>query len=154
LRVAAAHAAFAPTAPSSQAAQDLLVQNGFADQRLEHVAARAVFGKATIYRRWKSREALVLRLQMDLAAPHLTIDETGNTRAELLAAVTTAMRAVVDTPFGPVIRAVLSEMAIDPRPGDPLRATSPRSAAPKSQGHPARYRAGRPASRRRCRRGH
>jgi AcrR family transcriptional regulator len=105
-----------------QAAQDLLVQNGYADLRLEHVAARAGVGKATIYRRWKSREALVLTLLMDLAAPHITIDETGNTRAELLAAVTNAMRAVVDTPFGPVIRAVLSEIAIDPRLGDPFRA--------------------------------
>jgi len=105
-----------------RAAQDLLIQNGYADLRLEHVAARAGVGKATIYRRWKSREALVLTLLMDLAAPHITIDETGNTRVELLAAVTNAMRAVVDTPFGPVIRAVLSEIAIDPRLGDPFRA--------------------------------
>src|ERR1700738_3530222 len=105
-----------------QAAQDLLIEDGYADLRLEHVAARAAVGKATIYRRWKSREALVLTLLMDLAAPHITIDETGNTRAELLAAITNAMRAVVDTPFGPVIRAVLSETAIDPRLGDPFRA--------------------------------
>jgi AcrR family transcriptional regulator len=105
-----------------QAAQDLLIQNGFADLRLEHVAARAGVGKATIYRRWKSREALVLKLLMDLAAPHIAIDDTGDTRAELLAAVTNAMHAVIDTPFGPVIRAVLSEIAIDPALGDPFRA--------------------------------
>jgi hypothetical protein len=59
---------------------------------------------------------------MDLAAPHIAIEDTGDTRAELLAAVTNAMRALVDTPFGPVIRAVLSEIAIDPALGDPFRA--------------------------------
>jgi len=33
------------------AARDLLTEEGFADLRLEHVAARAGVGKATIYRR-------------------------------------------------------------------------------------------------------
>jgi tetracycline repressor-like protein len=33
------------------------------------------------------------------------------------------MRAVTDTPFGPVIRALLSQIAINPTLGDPFRAT-------------------------------
>ena len=32
------------------------------------------------------------------------------------------MRAVTDTPFGPVIRALLSQIAINPALGDPFRA--------------------------------
>jgi hypothetical protein len=60
---------------------------------------------------------------MRLAAPHITIDEMGDTRAELLAAVTNAMRAVTETAFGPVIRALLSQIAINPALGDPFRAT-------------------------------
>jgi hypothetical protein len=47
----------------------------------------------------------------------------GDTRAELLAAVTNAMRAVTETPFGPVIRALLSQIAINPALGDPFRAS-------------------------------
>jgi AcrR family transcriptional regulator len=104
------------------AARDLLIEDGFADLRLEHVAARAGVGKAAIYRRWPSKEALALELLMELAAPHLAIQETGDTRHELLAAVTNAMRALVDTPFGPVIRALLSQIAINPSLGDPFRA--------------------------------
>jgi AcrR family transcriptional regulator len=100
-----------------------LVEEGFADLRLEHVAARAGVGKATIYRRWPSKEALALDLLMRLAAPHLAIEDTGDTRAELLAAVTNAMRAVTDTPFGPVIRALLSQIATNPVVGDPFRAS-------------------------------
>jgi AcrR family transcriptional regulator len=100
-----------------------LVRDGFAQLRLEHVAADAGVGKATIYRRWPSKESLALELLMQLAAPHLSIEDVGDTRAELLAAVTNAMRAVRDTPFGPVIRALLSQIAINPTLGDPFRAS-------------------------------
>jgi len=100
-----------------------LIRDGFAHLRLEHVAAHAGVGKATIYRRWPSKEALALDLLMQLAAPHISIDDVGDTRAELLAAVTNAMRAVTDTPFGPVIRALLSQIAVNPALGDPFRAS-------------------------------
>lgn len=105
------------------AARELLSEEGFSDLRLEHVAARAGVGKATIYRRWGSKEALAQALLSELAGPHIAVAETGDTRAELLAAVTNPMRAVTDTPFGPVIRALLSQIAINPTLGDPFRAT-------------------------------
>lgn len=104
------------------AARDLLIADGFAALRLEHVAARAHVGKATIYRRWPSKEALALDLLLELAAPHIAIAETGDTREELLVAVTNALRALTDTPFGPVMRALLSQIAINPALGDPFRA--------------------------------
>jgi AcrR family transcriptional regulator len=100
----------------------LLIRDGFADLHLEHVAAHAGVGKATIYRRWPSKEALALELLMQLAAPHIAIEDVGDTRAELLAAVTNAMRAITETSFGPVIRALLSQIAVDPALGDPFRA--------------------------------
>jgi AcrR family transcriptional regulator len=103
------------------AARALLIEEGFADLRLEHVAARAGVGKTTIYRRWPSKEALALELLLGLAAPHIAVAETGDTREELLAAVTNAMRALTDTDFGPVIRALLSQIAINPSLGDPFR---------------------------------
>ncbi len=106
-----------------EAARDLLSQDGFSDLRLEHVAARAGVGKATIYRRWGSKEALAQELLAELAAPHIEIVESDDTRTELLAAVVNPMRAVTDTPFGPVIRALLSQIAVNPTLGDPFRAT-------------------------------
>jgi AcrR family transcriptional regulator len=105
------------------AARELLSEDGFADFRLEHVAARAGVGKATIYRRWGSKEALAQELLAELAAPHIAVAESDDTRQELLAAVTNPMRAVTDTPFGPVIRALLSQIAVNPTLGDPFRAT-------------------------------
>ncbi|HVC43093.1 MAG TPA: TetR/AcrR family transcriptional regulator [Candidatus Saccharimonadales bacterium] len=105
------------------AARQLLIEKGFAAMRLEHVAARAGVGKATIYRRWSSKEALAQDLLAHLAAPHIAVDDSGNTRDELLAAVLNPMRAVRETDFGPVIRALLSQIASDPSIGDPFRAT-------------------------------
>ena len=105
------------------AARELLIEEGFTRLRLEHVASRAGVGKATIYRRWASKEELAQELLAGLAGPHIAIADVGDTRAELLAAVVNPMRALTDTPFGPVIRALLSQIAINPTLGDPFRAT-------------------------------
>ncbi len=105
------------------AARELLSEAGFTNLRLEHVATRAGVGKATIYRRWGSKEALAQELLAELAGPHIAIPDTGDTRQELLAAILNPMHAVTDTPFGPVIRALISQIAGNPTIGDPFRAT-------------------------------
>jgi len=106
-----------------EAAREQLIKEGYSGLRLEHVAAHAGVGKATIYRRWRSKEQLAQALLADLAAPHIAIDETGDTREEMLAAVMNPMRALTESEFGPVIRALLSEIAANPALGDPFRAT-------------------------------
>ncbi len=106
-----------------EAARELLVEEGFTRLRLEHVATRAGVGKATIYRRWHSKEALALELLLGLASPHIHVFDVGDTRAELLQAVENARRALTETPFGPVIRTLLSQIAVNPSIGDPFRAT-------------------------------
>jgi AcrR family transcriptional regulator len=103
--------------------RELLIERGFAGLRLEHVAARAGVGKATIYRHWRSKQELAQEVLAELAAPHISVTETGDTREELLSCVLNPMHAVIDTDFGPVIRALLSQIAIDPRLGDPFRAS-------------------------------
>ncbi len=105
------------------AARAELVEHGFSRFRLEHVAARAGVGKATIYRRWPSKEALAQELLSELASPHIAVADVGDTRAELEACVENARHAVAETPFGPVIRALLSQIAINPALGDPFRET-------------------------------
>lgn len=99
------------------------MKEGFTRLRLEHVATRAGVGKATIYRRWRSKEALALELLLGLASPHIHVFDVGDTAAELLQAVENARRALTETPFGPVIRTLLSQIAVNPSIGDPFRAT-------------------------------
>jgi AcrR family transcriptional regulator len=105
------------------ATRALLVEQGFTRLRLEHVAARAGVGKGTIYRRWASKEALTLEVVLELAGPHIDIADVGDTRAELRAATRNPLDAIVATPWGPVIRAMLSQIAGNPAIGDPFRAT-------------------------------
>ena len=104
------------------AARHLLIEEGYAGFRLEHVAARAKVAKATLYRRWPSKEALALGLMMELVAPHLTIADTGDTRQELIASMMNPITALTRTPFGPVVRALLSQISTNPALGDPFRA--------------------------------
>ena len=80
-------------------------------------------GKATIYRHWPSKEALALELLLELAAPFLEVRDVGDTGRELRAAVDNAIRGLTRSPFGPVIRALLSQIATNPALGDPFRAT-------------------------------
>jgi len=105
------------------ATRTLLAESGFSRLRLEHVAARAGVGKATIYRRWGSKEALCEELLADLAAPHIAVPDIGDTRAEMLACVVNPLEAITQTEFGPVIRALMSQIAGNPTLGDPFRAT-------------------------------
>jgi AcrR family transcriptional regulator len=105
------------------AAREELVEHGFTKFRLEHVAARAGVSKSTLYRRWSSKEALAQDLLADLAAPHIAVDDVADTREELYQCVEHALRALRDTPFGAVIRALVSQIAINPKLGDPFRAT-------------------------------
>jgi AcrR family transcriptional regulator len=103
------------------------VAHGLSGLRLEHVAARAGVGKATIYRRWRSKEALAADLLAGLVAPHIAVDDLGDTRAELRACVTAAVRAVSQSPFGPVVKALVSQIATNPALGEPFRATAVRA---------------------------
>jgi AcrR family transcriptional regulator len=67
-----------------EAFRELLLEDGFARLRLEHVAARAGASKATIYRRWRSKEDLAVDLLHELATPFLPIPDSGDMRAELV----------------------------------------------------------------------
>lgn len=103
--------------------RELLIEQGWSKVRMEHVARRAKVGKSTIYRHWPSKHALAQEVLLELATPHIAVPDVGDTRTELLATVLAPMRALTETDFGPVIRALLSEIARSPELGDPFRAT-------------------------------
>lgn len=110
------------------ATRDLLIANGYDRLRLEHVAAKAGVGKATIYRRWSSKEELAQALLEELASPLIDVPDMGNTRDELLQVVNNAIARLEGSAFGPVVRALLSQIAINPLLGDPFgeRVVGPR----------------------------
>jgi AcrR family transcriptional regulator len=77
---------------------ELLAEEGFQGLSIEAVAARAGVGKTTIYRRWSSKEELVME-----AIRHVQIDvpvmDTGNFRNDLAALLKTVYQGFMAHPY-------------------------------------------------------
>ena len=66
---------------------ELLADRGLGALTMEAVAQRAGVSKATIYRRWPSRDHLVAAAFASISEP-IAIPDTGNVRDDLMAMVT------------------------------------------------------------------
>ena len=75
-----------------KATLELLAEEGFDGMSIEAVANRAGVGKTAIYRRWSSKEALVIDALKALDAEVLVVD-TGNVRADAAAFLLKAVGA-------------------------------------------------------------
>lgn len=102
------------SAHADQAIQDaaieLFVEQGFEAMSMEGVAARAGVGKTTIYRRWDSKEDLV----MDAVVCHITTVEDpdlGSVREDLVHLIATFQQAAHATPIGHVFPRMVAEVA-------------------------------------------
>ncbi len=73
-----------------EAVLDLIVEGGYADLTMAGVAARAEVAKATVYRRWASREDLVADALESLMLPPVPAGTTvaGTLREDLVATLT------------------------------------------------------------------
>ncbi|MFD5208628.1 TetR/AcrR family transcriptional regulator [Streptomyces anulatus] len=73
-----------------EAVLDLIVENGYADLTMAAVSARAGVAKATVYRRWSSREDLVADALESLMIPPVPAEVTaaGTLREDLIAVLT------------------------------------------------------------------
>ena len=67
------------------AALDLLVADGFDGMSMEGVATRAGVGKSTVYRRWPTKEHLVLDAVVRRCAEHVVSPDTGSLHGDLVA---------------------------------------------------------------------
>ena len=102
------------------AAVELLAEIGYQELSIERVAARAGVGKATIYRWWNSKSALVIEAMqhgMPLALP----PHTGDTRTDLHATIESAAHTFAATPAGSTVRALAADIARDPATAERLR---------------------------------
>jgi AcrR family transcriptional regulator len=88
-------------------------ESGYADLRMERVAARARASKASLYRRWPSKVELVLSAVYELMPNAETVPNTGSLRADVLALLGTAGR-VLCGPSGRAVRGLVSETLRDP----------------------------------------
>lgn len=87
---------------------DLLVEVGFGGMSMEAVAARAGVGKAAIYRRWSSKEQMVVESLRGHAVMEVPLVDSGDLRADLLVLLE-GLRRSLSGEDGPILTAFVSE---------------------------------------------
>lgn len=103
------------------AARNLLLQNGYADVTVEAIAAQAGVSKATIYRWWPGKAAVVLEAFLAASGPCLRRPDTECPAADLRGQLQ-GLAAALAGPVGTVLRGVLTEAQSDPEVAETLRA--------------------------------
>jgi AcrR family transcriptional regulator len=90
-----------------------LAEGGFAALSLERVARRAGVHKTTLYRRWGTREELVLEAMLERAADRISVPDTGSLREDLLELARTAAANAATPEVAAMARAVAAESPHD-----------------------------------------
>jgi AcrR family transcriptional regulator len=86
-----------------------LVDRGYSGVSLDGVAGRAAVHKTTVYRRWRTKEALVLDAMLAQASQTVAVPDTGSLRGDLLE-LARRSAAIQTSPAGEaVVRAVAGE---------------------------------------------
>jgi AcrR family transcriptional regulator len=81
---------------------------------IEEVAARAGVGKTTIYRRWPSKGLLALDAFVTSFREEQPLPDTGTLRGDLVSALREWVRAVTQTPMGPMLTSLIAAAQYDP----------------------------------------
>jgi len=93
-----------------EAAVALFVEAGLEGASVEAVAARAGVGKATIYRRWRSKEDLVVDAVIQVFAEPVRPD-TGSVREDLVRCARELQELMTTSPSGEVFPRMVAEVA-------------------------------------------
>lgn len=98
-----------------EATSKLLAEQGYATMSIEMISRRAGVGKAAIYRRWSSKEELVVELLSHTAPAIEPVPDLGDTRAELLRTVSETIENFARRSTGGIIQGLSSESSRNPR---------------------------------------
>jgi AcrR family transcriptional regulator len=100
------------------AADDLLVERGFAGVTVEGIAARAGVAKQTIYRWWPSKVDILLDTLIDDASHQLSLPGKGPVVEVAGRYLRTLARFLTKEPAGKVLLALIGEAQHDPAVAD------------------------------------
>lgn len=96
------------------AADDLLVERGFAGVTVEGIAARAGVAKQTIYRWWPSKTDILLDTLVEDASHQLVIPDKGSTVEGTRRYLRSVASFLTKDPAGKVLLALIGEAQHDP----------------------------------------
>jgi AcrR family transcriptional regulator len=92
-----------------------LADGGYSALSLEGVARRAGVHKTTLYRRWGTREKLVLEAMLARAGERISVPDTGSVRTDLLELARTAAANAATPEVAAMARAVAAQEPHNPR---------------------------------------
>jgi AcrR family transcriptional regulator len=99
----------------------LVAEVGIAGLTMDAVAARAGVGKATIYRRWSSKEALLLDAWSACVGTHIDPD-TGSLQGDLRAMLGQTEQVISDVDLQRVYPQMIAAARVNPEVADAYRA--------------------------------
>jgi len=99
----------------TEAAADLLLVRGFDKMTVDDVAAKAGVGKATVYRRWPSKDDLAVAAMATLFASELPEPNTGSIENDLRASYRTVLTFVNSPQGAAFLRMSVAESVRDER---------------------------------------
>lgn len=122
------------TAAINDAVLAELVERGYARLSMEGVAKRAGAGKSALYRRWHTKQDMVLAVLAGISVPMADVPDTGTLRGDLRALVAAVAAWLTEPPFSRIIPDLVAEAtrtpelaeAIATAVGEPRRALARR----------------------------
>ena len=109
------------------AAAELMLHRGFDKMTVDDVAAKAGVGKATVYRRWPSKEDLAVAAMEQIYSVELPDPDTGSIRDDLTESFRSVLRFVNSQEGESYIRMSMAESIRDPRIAALYRASTERA---------------------------
>lgn len=102
------------------AGYELLLENGFGAVTIEKIAERAGVSKATIYKWWPNKAAVVMDAFFDAAVVRLPIPDTGSTINDIIIQVNNLAKFLISRE-GKVINEVIAEGQYDQKLAETYR---------------------------------
>lgn len=104
-----------------EAAASLLLERGVDGMTVDAVAERAGVGKATVYRRWSSKDSLALAAVEALLGLEVRVPDTGSLLGDLTEVYEDLLRLAGDDEGRAFFRLAAAEAGRDPRVGELYR---------------------------------
>jgi AcrR family transcriptional regulator len=111
------------------AAAELMLARGFDKMTVDDVAARAGVGKATVYRRWPSKEDLAVAAMEQIYSAELPDADTGSIRGDLTQSFRNVLVFVNSLEGEAYLRMSVAESIRDPRIAALYRSSTQRAEA-------------------------
>ena len=96
------------------AAREVIAERGYTGASIDQIARTAGVGKDTLYRRWDSKQALVIQLLTTMADQHVPYREADEPAYALFLFLRDVVRVNTETGLGAVIAGVVGEAGRNP----------------------------------------